>query len=186
MSKVPSNPRRIVVMDEDGRSRALMNGPSPDVLTDPARPGFSSALMWASDQAPVILTEGIYKASMPHTLEPPPRGSICRVVTFPPDATYVWGIDEDKVRAHFEAMGAPGASTYSESAAHPYMQKTETLDFCLVLHGGITLILDTEEVHLEAGDTVIQRGTNHAWSNRSKEPCVVLISSHDARSPDAG
>jgi len=60
------------------------------------------------------------------------------------------------------------------------MQKTRTLDFCLVLEGEIILVLDTEEVHLKAGGTVVQRGTNHAWSNRSTRPCVVTISSHDA------
>ena len=59
------------------------------------------------------------------------------------------------------------------------MQKTRTLDFCLVLEGEITLVLDTEEVHLKAGDTVVQRGTNHAWSNRSDAPCVIAFSSHD-------
>ena len=47
------------------------------------------------------------------------------------------------------------------------MQKTRTLDFCLILEGEITLVLDTDEVQLAAGDTVVQRGTNHAWSNRS-------------------
>jgi quercetin dioxygenase-like cupin family protein len=60
------------------------------------------------------------------------------------------------------------------------MQKARTLDLCLVLEGRITLVLDTEEVQLQAGDTVVQRGTNHAWRNRSDEPCVVAISSHDA------
>ena len=60
------------------------------------------------------------------------------------------------------------------------MQKTQTLDFCLVLEGEITLVLDTAEVHLKAGDTVVQRGTNHAWSNRSNQPCRVAFSSHDA------
>jgi len=35
-------------------------------------------------------------------------------------------------------------------------------------------------VHLAAGDTVVQRGTNHAWSNRSDRPCTIAISSHDA------
>jgi uncharacterized cupin superfamily protein len=60
------------------------------------------------------------------------------------------------------------------------MQKTRTLDFCLVLEGTITLVLDTEEVELAAGDTVVQRGTNHAWSNRSGEPCTIAFSSHDA------
>jgi len=59
------------------------------------------------------------------------------------------------------------------------MQKTRTLDFCLVLDGEGTLVLDTQEIHLKPGDTVIQRGTNHAWSNRSTRPCTVAISSHD-------
>jgi len=59
------------------------------------------------------------------------------------------------------------------------MQKTCTLDFCLVLEGEITLVLDSQEVHLKAGDTVVQRGTNHAWSNRSGKPCVIAFSSHD-------
>ena len=59
------------------------------------------------------------------------------------------------------------------------MQKTRTLDFCLILEGEITLVLDTEEVHLKQGDTVVQRGTNHAWSNRSDRNCVIAFSSHD-------
>ena len=41
-------------------------------------------------------------------------------------------------------------------------------------------VLDTAEVNLKAGDTVVQRGTNHAWSNRSNRPCTIAISSHDA------
>jgi uncharacterized cupin superfamily protein len=49
-----------------------------------------------------------------------------------------------------------------------------------VLEGEITLVLDTAEVHLKAGDTVVQRGTNHAWSNRSSRPCRIAFSLHDA------
>ena len=77
-------------------------------------------------------------------------------------------------------MGAPHVSTYSPRAPHPYMQKTRTLDFCLILEGEATLVLDTEEVALKAGDAVVQRGTNHAWSNRSDKSCRIAISSHDA------
>jgi uncharacterized cupin superfamily protein len=84
------------------------------------------------------------------------------------------------VAAFFDAMSAPAASTWSPNAPHPYMQKTRTLDFCLVLDGEITLVLDLEEVELKAGDTVVQRGTSHAWSNRSSRPCTIAISSHDA------
>jgi uncharacterized cupin superfamily protein len=114
---------------------------------------------------------------------PPLGGSTCYVVTFPPDASYRGKVGAKEVAAYFATMGSPHASTYSAKAPHPYMQRTRTLEFCLVLDGEITLVLETQEVHLKAGDTVVQRGTNHAWSNRSDRACVVAFSSHDAAPP---
>ena len=171
--------RRIVVVDDNQKSKAVADGPTPDVRTDPARPGFSSARMWVSDATPVPLKDVRETLSKPHTLEPPLRGSVCRVATFPPDASWRGRVGQKEVQAYFEAMGSPAASTWSPDAPHPYMQKTRTLDFCLVIEGEITLVLDSEEVQLSAGDTVVQRGTNHAWSNRSGKPCTIAFSSHD-------
>jgi hypothetical protein len=173
--------RRIVCIDkEDGTSTAIADGPSPDVRTDPARPGFSSDRIWVTDATPARIKGVRETLDAPHTLEPPPRGSVCRVVTFPPDDSFIRKVSARNVQQFFESMGSPGASTYHGKAPHPYMQKTKTLDFCLVLEGEITLVLDTQEVRLRAGDTVVQRGTNHAWSNRSERPCVIAFSSHDA------
>jgi mannose-6-phosphate isomerase-like protein (cupin superfamily) len=172
--------RRIVVRDEHDRSQVIADGPSPDIRTDPARPGFSCARIWVTDRTPIPLAGVRESLALPHTLLPPAGGSTCYVMTFPPEASYRGKVGGREVAAYFAAMGAPGASTYSAKAAHPYMQKTRTLDFCLVLEGEITLVLDTEEVHLKAGDTVVQRGTNHAWSNRSDRPCTIAFSSHDA------
>ena len=173
--------RRIVTVDdEDGRSTAIHDGPSPDVRTDPARSGFSSTRIWVTDRTPARI-EGVRDTlHLPHALAPPAGGSVCRIVVFPPDDTFRSTVSESDVRTFFRMMGSPDASTYVPNAPHPYMQRTRTLDLCLVLEGEITLVLDTEEVHLKAGDTVVQRGTNHAWSNRSSRPCVVAISSHDA------
>jgi hypothetical protein len=171
--------RRIVVIDEHDKSRAIADGPSPDVRTDPARPGFTSARMWVSDSTPVKLKGLRETLQAPHTLEPPPGGSVCRVVTFPPDDSYKGRVGAKEVQAYFAAMGSPGASTYSPKAPHPYMQKTRTLDFCLVIEGEVTLVLDMEEVQLKAADTVVLRGSNHAWSNRSGRNCVIAFSSHD-------
>src|ERR1043165_8503190 len=113
--------RRIVVVDEDGRSKAIADGPTPDVRTDPARPGFLSARMWVSTVTPVPLAGLRESLHLPHTLEPLPGGSVCRTVTFPPESDYIKHIGAKEVRAYFEAMGSPGASTYSPSAPHPYM-----------------------------------------------------------------
>jgi uncharacterized cupin superfamily protein len=173
--------RRIVTIDDgEGKSAAIADGPSSDVRGDPARPGFSSARIWVADSSPVRI--GAYRDTVlrPHTIEPPRGGSVCRVVTFPPDDTFRGKVGAKEVEAFFRAMGSPAASTYSADAPHPYMQKTRTLDFCLILEGEITLVLDTAEVPLKAGDTVVQRGTNHAWSNRSNKPCRIAFSLHDA------
>jgi uncharacterized cupin superfamily protein len=171
--------RRIVVIDEDGRSKAIADSPTPDVRTDPARPGFLSARMWVSTSTPVPLAGLRESLHLSHTLEPPPCGSVCRTVKFPPESEYINRIGAKEVRAYFEAMGSPGASTYSSAAPHPYMQKKRALEFALVIEGEITLVLDTAEVALRAGDTVVQRGTNHAWSNRSPAASVVAFSAHD-------
>ena len=181
MAEKPKSVRRVVVVDEGERSRAIADGPSPDVRTDPARPGYIATRIWVTDRTPARMQGVRDTLNAPHTLEPPHGGSVCRVVTFPPDASWKGKVGAKEVQAYFAAMGSPGASTYAAQAPHPYMQRTRTLDFCLVLDGEITLVLDTQEVQLSAGDTVVQRGTNHAWSNRSGKPCTIAFSSHDAR-----
>ena len=172
--------RRIVVADrEPGKSCLISDGPSPDMRYDPARPGFAATRLWVTDTHPAqILGETLH---LPHNLLPPKNGTVCRVYTIPPDSTWKGKAGEAEVKAYFTAIGAPQASTYAKAAPSPYMQKTRTLDFCVVIHGEVTLVLDTAEVKLKQGDVVIQRGTNHAWSNTSGEPAVVAVNSHDAR-----
>ena len=178
----PKPVRRIVTIDDArGASHAVIDEPSPDVRTDPARPGWASTRIWVTTASPPTVPRQYRDALLlPQMMVPPPHGSLCRIVTIPPDASWRGKIGAGEVAAHFQAMGAPRASSYGLRASHPYMQQTRTLDFCLILDGEVTLMLDTEEVALEAGDTVVQRGTNHAWSNRSDKPCRIAISSHDA------
>ena len=172
--------RRVVAGNDDrGVAVALSDGPSPDVRLDSARPGFASTRLWVTSETPARVTGIRETLHLPHTIEPPKNGSVCRVVEFPPEASYLKKISAADVQSYFAAMGSPGASTAKTGAPHLYMQRTRTLDFCYVLEGEITLVLDTEEVHLKEGDTVVQRGTNHAWSNRSDKPCIVVFSSHD-------
>ena len=181
MNKTIKPVRRIVCVDENEKSRAISDAPVTDARTDPARPGYASTRIWITDRTPARI-EGITDTlHLPHTLEPPPGGSVCRIVTFPPDDTFKGKVGAREVQKFFASMGSPAASTYSANAPHPYMQKTRTLDLCLVLEGEITLVLDTQEVDLKAGDSVVQRGTNHAWSNRSNAPCTIAFSSHDGK-----
>lgn len=61
------------------------------------------------------------------------------------------------------------------------MHRTETLDYGVVTEGEVWLVLDGEEVHLKRGDIVVQRGTNHAWSNRTEQMARMLFVLLDGR-----
>jgi len=172
--------RRVVALDKEaGKSTLVGDTSSPDVRLDPARPGFAVHRMWVVDSFPAKI---VYETlQLPNVLIPPVKGSVLNLFTFPPDSAWKGKVGEKEVRAHFAEMGAPDASTYSANAPHPYMQKTRTLDICIVLEGELTLVLDTQEVTVKQGEFVVNRGVNHAWSNRSATPAVVSIASHDGK-----
>ena len=171
--------RRIVTIDREPHlGSTVSDGPAPDVRFDPARPGFVSSRLWVTDSAPAkIVFETLH---LPHSLEPPAAGSVLRVVNLPPDDSWKGKVGAGEVQAYFREMGSPKASTYSAAAPHPYMQKTHMLEFCVVLEGEATLVLDTQEVTMHAGEIAILRGANHAWSNRSSNSATIAIASHRA------
>ena len=78
----------------------------------------------------------------------------------------------------FSAMGASHAIV--ENARHPFMHRTDSVDYAVIVKGQITMLLDDSEVELNQGDVVVQRGTNHAWSNRSNETCLIAFVLVDA------
>jgi quercetin dioxygenase-like cupin family protein len=55
------------------------------------------------------------------------------------------------------------------------MHRTESIDYGIVLSGEIVLLLDDTAVHLKTGDVVVQRGTVHAWTNRTNEICRMAF-----------
>jgi naringenin degradation protein FdeH len=165
-------PIRRVVTGHDARGRSIFvsDGPSPHVLTIPGRTDFALTNLWVSDGAPASNAGNADAAKRPVVLEPPPRGAIFRVVEFPPDQA-PGGFDR---KAAFAAMGAHHAMD-PDASRHPGMHRTDTVDFALVLAGEIWALMDEGETLLRAGDTLVQRGTNHAWSNRSDQACLVAF-----------
>ncbi len=170
--------RRIVIVDgNEGTSSLVVDSPAPDVRYDPARPGYASTRVWVTDATPAkIVFETLH---LPHTIEPPPNGSVCKVITVPPDASWQGKVGAEEVAAFFKAMGSPQASTYTPQAPHAYMQKTHSLDFCIVLEGVATLVLDTAAVDMKVNEVAVIRGSNHAWSNRTDKPVRIAVMSHD-------
>ena len=97
-----------------------------------------------------------------------------RISEIGPETDAIRNIDPEKAKEVFKAMGAENASTFGQNQRHPFMHRTETVDYAVVLSGEITMLLDDQDVVLREGDVVIQRGTNHAWSNRSDKPALML------------
>ena len=72
-------------------------------------------------------------------------------------------------------MSDEQASSAGDEAPHPLMHRTQTIDYGIVIEGELTMILDRSETIVKAGDIVIQRGTNHAWANRTNKICRVAF-----------
>lgn len=175
---------RRVITGHDSRGRAIVleDGLAPAVRTNPLRPGHVSVDLWKTTCAPVILKASEPDPTLgPKQIHPPANGTVIRISEIAPETEAIRNLDPEKAREVFKAMGNERASTAGRGGRHPFMHRTETIDYAVVLSGEIVLLLDDEDVHLKAGDVVIQRGTNHAWSNRSSEPCRMLYVLIDGR-----
>ena len=165
-------PIRRVVTGHDARGKSVFvsDDPSPHVLMLPGRDDFSLTNLWVTDTTPASNDGNADAAARKVVLEPPSHGTIFRVVEFPPESR---GGTFDRNVA-FAAMGA-GHAMDPTGSRHPGMHKTNTVDYAIVLSGEIVAIMDEGETRLAAGDCLVQRGTNHAWSNRSDAPCLVAF-----------
>ena len=161
--------------DENGKSIVVSDGFAPAVRTSPARPGHFSTEIWRTSGAPAPVGNEPDPTTEPRQLKPPKHGTVIRVSEIPPESEAVRNFDSGAAKKIFESMGQVDASTFREGGRHPLMHRTETIDYGIVLSGELTLILDDSEVQLKAGDMVIQRGTNHSWSNRSDKSCIIAF-----------
>jgi mannose-6-phosphate isomerase-like protein (cupin superfamily) len=165
--------RRVVTgNDENGKSKVIFDGEPPVVIKPEARPGHTMIGIWETQSVPAS-NEGNEEAyNHEFRLLPPKNGVHCEIFVFPVEDPEV--LSKVDRRAAFGAMQAAEMLVPDEDALHPYMHATPTLDFVCVLSGEIYLILETEEVHLKAGDVIVQRGTVHAWSNRGTKPATLF------------
>jgi hypothetical protein len=176
MSRAPF--RRIVTgHDAKGRAVILEDGPPPRVAQIGGEAGPVFYEIWNTREAPARIDRA---SGEPHEdgviLAPPKNGTRIRVLEIPPDDPRLASLTPEEARAHFAEVGAANASSHSGSGSrHAFMHRTETVDYGIVLEGEITLILDVGETIARAGDIVVQRGTNHGWSNRSDKPCRIAF-----------
>jgi hypothetical protein len=166
---MPHRIRRVVTgHDKNGKSLIVMDDKAPNVLEMASMPGVALTDLWRTKSSPASNAGNADAATGKIRLEPPASGTILRIVEFPPDSKWRNRADAKKAFASIGAGGAP-----DHDSADAMMHATATVDYIIVLKGEIWAILDKGETLLKQGDVLIQRGTNHSWSVRTKEPCVI-------------
>lgn len=176
--------RRIVTgHDGDGRSVIQEDGPPPRVATLGGESGTTFHELWNTRATPAPIDRASGEPAEPGiSLLPPEGGTRIRILEIPPDDGTVAALPREAVRALFEAIGAGHA--LADDAPHPLMHRTETLDYGIVLEGELVLILDEAETTVRAGDVIVQRGTSHAWANRSNAIARIAFVLIDGRFED--
>lgn len=171
--------RRVVTgHDEHGKAVVVSDEYATQILMRASRPGVTMTNLWQTDETPARFDGAEESLTEPFVLHPPKNGTIFRIIEFLPEDPDVLATLDGKTA--FAEMGA--SHNIVEGARHPFMHRTDSVDYAVILSGSITMLLDEEQddVLLHAGDVVIQRGTNHAWSNRGTEPCHIMFVLIDA------
>jgi len=149
--------RRVVTGIAEGKSKVLIDNVLDTVREfGPIRPGVAHTYVWP---------EG---GSMK-----PPKGSTSFLIAQfdPEDPNVLKSLDGRKAFAAVDAE-----DNWIPTDRHPFMHKTQTVDYGIVLQGEVHLLLDEDEtVTLRKGDLLVQQGTVHAWSNRGTNPCIIAF-----------
>ncbi len=173
MSEQPPPLRRVVTgHDAAGYSLIEQDGPPPGMVSVPERPGYVMANVWRTGAMPssVLAPDDI---DQHRGVLPPKGGTVIRVIDIPPEPA-----DPATLHAMLHATFRrlyPDADHAPKAGGHQGMHRTTTVDYAIVLFGSITAIMDEGETVLNAGDILIQRGTNHAWANRSGAVCRICF-----------
>lgn len=152
MDKSANPPIRRVITghDENNVAKVLIDAPATNSKS--SQPGQVSTMMWCTDGAP---------AKMPVGEAVEDFGA--RILGTAPPAK----------GTRFAVIDFPPGN-------HPHMHRTETIDYVIVIEGEIEMDMDDSTVKLKAGDIMVQRGTNHAWANRSDKRARVAFVLIDA------
>lgn len=166
MSSVENHQARVVVtgIGANGRSTIVSDGNTGTRIVTPT---FAVGDVWRMDSVPTsVAADNALGTGV--VLSPPHGGLIVRTVAFPPDSEW------KATGGYDEAMAAiDGADSYEEDGEIDGLHATDTVDVIVVISGELYAVLQDAEVLLKQGDTLIQRGTKHAWSNRSDKPATI-------------
>jgi hypothetical protein len=165
--------RRVVTgVNAQGLSFIAEDGASPSIRYVPERPGYRVTNLWRTDASPSAVNAEDSIADH-KGVAPPANGTVLRIIDFPPEPNDPAEL-QHMLQATFGSM-YNDAQHAPKANEHPGMHLTDTVDYALMLEGELVAIMDTEETTLRQGDVLVQRGTNHAWANRSGKPARIAF-----------
>ena len=171
--------RRIVTAhNEEGQSYIHEDRLAPNVTNTGGIEGYAWTELWKVESTPANNAGHADAAAGPIRLQPPGGGNVFRIVDIPPD-TLRFGPNVDRAP---DTSAVAGEEAYAAGAGsrHPGFHKTRSVDYAIVLAGEVVAMMDEGETTMGAGDILIQRGTNHAWSNRTDQACRIAFVLIDA------
>ena len=173
----PPEVRRVVTaLDASGKAVVLIDERTR--LTAPRPPNYA-ANIWVTDKSPPDFSSKDDRGKTKIGLVPPKSGTVFRIVDFAPDSQGEHPTDMN----YMMRIVGDDAPAKGRAPSHPMMHRTRSLDYAIIMSGEIDMLLDEGEVHLKAGDVIVQQATNHAWVNRSGKPCRVAFILIDSQEP---
>ncbi|RIV87976.1 cupin domain-containing protein [Aurantiacibacter zhengii] len=157
---VPANAqswRRVVTGEKIGRSLvSIDDGECPFQMSVEGAESIVVTDLWRTGVELGFAPDGPEMCSKPLVFGPPEGGTVAQMLEWPPD-TQLFGTKDPAV--------AKNVTTHA----------TATIDYVHIVSGEIYVMLDDDETLLSPGDTLVQRGTRHGWSNRGEKPCIMFV-----------
>ena len=178
--------RRIVTgHDEMGKAIVVCDGEPPVIIRSEIQDDLSFYELWNTQEVPARVKLLCSDSTANHKGTAPPKGgTVVRILDLPPEGPDGPQFDKEQVKKLFSAVGLEENAEHVVPSRHPLMHRTQSIDYGIVLSGECILILDDSEVHLKAGDVVVQCGTIHAWTNRTDTICRIVFILVDGKFDD--
>jgi mannose-6-phosphate isomerase-like protein (cupin superfamily) len=169
--------RRIVTgHDAHGKSVVLFDSPLQAKQRSAGSNGMT--LLWSTSEFPVDVAASADRAPNQVGVPPVANGTVFRIVDFAPTPPQTAPVDHHQILV---SMGIDPAT--QGFARHANTHRTKTIDYAIVLDGEIDMLLDDTEIHVKAGDVLVQQATNHAWVNNGTKPCRIVFILIDGKTP---
>lgn len=173
--------RRVVSGQRDGKSAIIFDAGATNAHSHPEVSEMGMTILWKTDENPVDNSGMKDRAGSDFEVRQSDHSTEFMVFHCPP-YTKVLAASATKGRAAYFNDDLIPEGTQYDASLHPGMHQHDTCDYLTVVSGTITFIVETGEVTLYAGDTLVNRGSMHAWENRGDEVAILTSTSVAAKS----